>query len=81
MQLVIEISDTLKQIADEEDVKTFSHLMWRAILMDAIKNGKQIDLDGLKKDMASLKCGYPYGLDYLLKCIENRLGIRLGDCE
>lgn len=39
MKLLIEISDTLKQIADEEDIKTFSHFMWQAILMEAIKNG------------------------------------------
>ena len=39
MQLVIDISETLKGIADDEDIKTFSHIMWQAILMDAIKNG------------------------------------------
>lgn len=39
MQVVIEISETLKKIADEEDIKTFSHFMWLAIVMDAIKNG------------------------------------------
>ena len=39
MQIVIEISDTLKNIVDTGDAKTFSHLMWRAIVMDAIKNG------------------------------------------
>lgn len=39
MQLVIDISETLKEIADEEDIKTFSHFMWQAILIDAIKNG------------------------------------------
>ena len=39
MQIVIEISKTLKDIADKEDFKTFTHFMWQAILMDAIKNG------------------------------------------
>ena len=39
MQIVIEISDTLKGIADDEDTKTFSHIVWQAVLMDAIKNG------------------------------------------
>ena len=39
MKLIVEISETLKDIADKEDAKTFSHMMWQAILMDAIKNG------------------------------------------
>ena len=39
MEIVINISETLKKIADEEDIKTFSHFMWQAILIDAIKNG------------------------------------------
>ena len=39
MQIVIEISETLKKIADEEDIKTFSHFMWLTIVMDAIKSG------------------------------------------
>lgn len=42
MQLVIEISDTLKRIADNEDAKTFSHIVWQALLMDAIKNGQTL---------------------------------------
>ena len=57
MQIVIEISDTLKNIADNEDVKTFSHIIWQALLMDAIKNGEPlpkghgrlIDADELKQ--------------------------------
>ena len=39
MQIMIEISDTLKDIADKEDFKTFTNFMWQTILMDAIKNG------------------------------------------
>ena len=42
MQIVIEISDTLKNIADNEDAKTFSHIIWQALLMDAIKNGQPL---------------------------------------
>ena len=42
MQIVIEISETLKDIADEDDIKAFSHLMWQSILIDAIKNGKPL---------------------------------------
>ena len=59
MQIVINISNTLKQIADEEDTKTFSNIVWQAILMDAIKNGtvlpekhgRIIDMDKLCKDL------------------------------
>lgn len=39
MQIVIEIPETLKKIAEEEDLKTFSHFMWYVTVMDAIKNG------------------------------------------
>ena len=39
MQIVINISDTLKEIIDSDDIKTASHPMWVAIMMDAIKNG------------------------------------------
>jgi hypothetical protein len=38
MQVVINISETLKDIADKDDIKTFSHFMWQSILIDAIKN-------------------------------------------
>lgn len=59
MQIVIEISDTLKNIVDTGDAKTFSHLMWRAIVMDAIKNGtplpkghgRLIDADAMFEDV------------------------------
>ena len=39
MQIVINISENLKDIADKDDIKTFSHFMWQSILIDAIKNG------------------------------------------
>ena len=39
MKLVINISDTLKHIANEDDFKTFTNFMWQSILMDDIKNG------------------------------------------
>ena len=45
MKLLVEIPDTLKQIADEEDAKTFSHIMWQAIMMDVVKNGHPIPDD------------------------------------
>ena len=66
MQIVIEISDTLKRIADNEDAKTFSHMVWQAIVMDAIKNGQPLpeghgrlgDLDALETEMTNgIKAG------------------------
>lgn len=51
------------------------------IMSDAIAKGTQLpnnfDLEGLKQDMKALNCGFPYGLDYLLDCIKNRLGITI----
>jgi hypothetical protein len=42
MQVVIKISETLKDIADKDDIKTFSHFMWQSILIDAIKNSTPV---------------------------------------
>ena len=53
MKLIVEISETLKDIADKEDAKTFSHMMWQAILMDAIKNGTS--LDDIRKEIENLE--------------------------
>lgn len=53
------------------------------MIAQAIANGtllpKPFDLEGLKKDMKALNCGYPYGLDYLLNCLKQRLGITIAD--
>lgn len=38
MKLVIDISDAIKEMADEDD-KRLIHMMWMLILIDAIKNG------------------------------------------
>ena len=38
MQIVINISDAIKEMADEDD-KRLMHFMWMLILIDAIKNG------------------------------------------
>lgn len=35
------------------------------------------DLEGLKSDIKALNCGFPYGLDYLLDCLNRRLGIAI----
>ena len=53
MKLIVEISETLKDIADKEDAKTFSHMMWQAILMDAIKNGTP--LDDIRQEIENLE--------------------------
>ena len=68
MQIVIEISETLKKIADEGDIKTFSHFMWLAIVMDAIKNGTPLpkghgdlidrdEVEKLEETLCATECG------------------------
>ena len=47
------------------------------MLTEAFLNSTPLDLKGLKSDMKALNCGYPYGLDYLLDCLDKRLGISL----
>ena len=42
---------------------------------------KPFDLEGLKKDMKALNCGYPYGLDYLLDCLKKRLGLTIIEAD
>ena len=39
------------------------------------------DLEGLKSDMKALNCGFPYGLDYLLDCLNRRLGITIIEAD
>lgn len=51
------------------------------VLLNAFKNGTPIDLEGLKSDMKALNCGYPYGLDYLLDCLDKRLGIKIAGAD
>lgn len=78
MQIVIEIDENTykarqrlvanqKRMVDNVDI--------------AIANGTPLqdlyDLEGLKSDMKALNCGYPYGLDYLLDCLDKRLGITI----
>ena len=47
----------------------------------AIRKGTPLDLEGLKSDMKALNCGYPYGLDYLLDCLNKRLGITIIEAD
>lgn len=39
MKIVIEIPDTIKRLADEDDVFKFSNLVWVRWLKDSIKEG------------------------------------------
>ena len=39
------------------------------------------DLEGLKSDLKALNCGFPYGLDYLLDCLNRRLGITIIEAD
>ncbi len=50
-------------------------------ILKAIRTGTPIDLEGLKSDMKSLNCGFPYGLDYLLDCLDKRLGITITEAD
>ena len=44
MQIMINIPDAIKEMADEGD-KKLMHLMWMLILVDAIKNGVVLPKD------------------------------------
>jgi len=72
IELVIKISEDYFEIikhdvAQGNDYKPFK----------LIANGTPLDLEGLKSDMKALNCGFPYGLDYLLDCLDKRLGITI----
>ena len=83
MKLLIEL--------DEEYVKAIDKIKFlvggrtdrklQLEIIKAIKNGKPLDLEGLKSDMKALNCGFPYGLDYLLDCLDKRLGITIIEAD
>ena len=85
MKLVIDISETLKDIADKEDAKTFSHMMWQAILMDAVRNGTP--LDDIRKEINDLPKTYPFinhidtyvKTDDVIRIIDRHIGERSKD--
>lgn len=81
MRLVIEIPEDIYQYV----INTGTYGHYRFNSAKAIKNGaplpKPFDLEGLKSDMKALNCGYPYGLDYLLDCLNRRLGITTTDTD
>lgn len=78
MKLVIDIPEEDYILAKKED---FSAVYDGNHVAKAIKHGVPIDLEGLKSDMKALNCGFPYGLDYLLDCLDKRLGITIIEAE
>lgn len=77
MQIVIDIPEGLKDVFENRNVTALDVEEMRM----AIRNGTPLDLEGLKSDMKALRCGYPYGLDYLLDCLNNRLGITIIEAD
>lgn len=82
MKLLINVPDYIKEQADDGKGEEFGIPLW---LVYEIANGtplpESFDLEGLKKDMKALNCGYPYGLDYLLDCLKKRLGITIIEAD
>jgi hypothetical protein len=74
------IKETSRIISGRRSGKRFDY-----ILFNAVNNGTPLphpfDLEGLKSDMKALNCGYPYGLDYLLDCLNKRLGITITEAD
>ncbi len=81
MKLVIDIPEDTYQYV----MNTGTYGYYRFDSAKAIRNGTPLtdnfDLEGLKSDMKSLNCGYPYGLDYLLDCLNRRLGITIVEAD
>lgn len=71
VELVIKIPNAMY-----EDIK-FGKDGYSNYVHTAIRNGTPLDLEGLKSDMKALNCGFPYGLDYLLDCLDKRLGVTI----
>lgn len=76
MQVVIEIDENLYTRLFDNGINNYADAVDMA---KAIRKGTPFDLEGLKSDMKALNCGYPYGLDYLLDCLNKRLGITLSE--
>ena len=81
MKLVITIDDDiyeeyLKQGATIPKYGTAINSLYKA-LWNGVQLPEPFDLEGLKSDMKALNCGFPYGLDYLLDCLDKRLGITI----
>lgn len=78
MQVVIEIDENLYTRLFDNGINNYADAVDMA---KAIRKGTPFDLEGLKSDMKALNCGYPYGLDYLLDCLNKRLGITLSESK
>lgn len=78
MQVVIEIDENLYTRLFDNGIDNYADAIDMA---RAIRKGTLFDLEGLKSDMKALNCGYPYGLDYLLDCLNKRLGITLSESK
>lgn len=70
VELIIKIPETSKDIADKIDVKTFSHLIWQSVLVDAIKNGISLPKGhGRLIDADVLKTAFPCGESVRTECV------------
>jgi len=77
MQILIDIPDRI-HYGIEKGI-TVNGSSASQIVLDAVKNGTPIDLEGLKSDVKALNCDSSDGLDYyyLLDCLDKRLGIKI----
>ena len=70
MQLVINISKTIKRLADEDDIKSLNHIIWLGLMIEAIRegtplpkgHGRLIDADEINlKDISPVNGFSVYG--------------------
>lgn len=80
MKLIIEIPDEVLTLF-KQYVKDGCANVAETIIANGTPLQDLYDLEGLKSDMKALNCGYPYGLDYLLNCLNNRLGITIIEAD
>lgn len=82
MQIVIDIPESILNTIQADEMISREQL---AVLQMHILNGTPLpqpfDLEGLKSDLKALNCGFPYGLDYLLDCLNRRLGITIIEAD
>lgn len=81
MEIVIDIPEELYNYMQTEEYNEQLDKRFDYKIRFAVKEGTPLDLEGLKSDMKALNCGFPYGLDYLLDCLDKRLGITIIEAE